>query len=87
LSLDGLPSNERTTTQELLADRPDMRNDEVTQAVLGLWAGGSIQYRRGKIVVLDRPKLERRACECYGLMKRESSRLLPRRHTALEALA
>jgi CRP-like cAMP-binding protein len=87
LSLDGLPSSEQTIPRELLAEMPGLRSDEVTQAVMGLWAAGSIQYRRGKILVLDRPKLARRSCECYGLVKRESERLLPRRHDTLEALA
>jgi hypothetical protein len=29
------------------------------------------------IEVLDRPGLERRACECYGVVKKEFDRLLP----------
>jgi hypothetical protein len=85
LSLDGLPSNERTTP-ELLEELPGMHGDELIQAGLGLWAAESIQYRRGKITVLNRAKLENRACECYGLMKRESGQLLSGRRTALEAL-
>ena len=36
---------------------------------------GAISYSRGKIVVLDRPKLERLSCECYAVVKRESDRL------------
>jgi len=28
--------------------------------------------------VLDRKRLEARACECYGLVRREFDRLLPR---------
>jgi hypothetical protein len=38
-----------------------------------------IQYARGRITVLDRPALEARSCECYGVVKREYDRLLPRR--------
>ena len=37
---------------------------------------GLIRHRRGRITVLDRPKLERRVCECYGVVKRETDRLL-----------
>jgi hypothetical protein len=37
-----------------------------------------IQYNRGHIKVLDRPRLEQRVCECYAVVKRESDRLLPR---------
>jgi len=36
-----------------------------------------IHYGRGKITVLDRPKLEARVCECYAVVKREYGRLLP----------
>jgi hypothetical protein len=36
-----------------------------------------ISYSRGKIVVLNRTKLEGLCCECYGVVKRETDRLLP----------
>ena len=38
---------------------------------------GLIRYERGRISVLDRPGLERRACECYAVVKTEYDRLLP----------
>jgi hypothetical protein len=36
-----------------------------------------ISYRRGQIMVLDRPGLEARSCECYQVVKTEFDRLLP----------
>jgi len=39
---------------------------------------GVIEYRRGHITVLDRPKLEQLCCECYAVVKLETDRLLPR---------
>jgi hypothetical protein len=36
-----------------------------------------IEYRRGRITVLDRPRLEQMACECYQVVKKEFARLLP----------
>jgi hypothetical protein len=36
-----------------------------------------IEYRRGRILVLDRPRIESRVCECYAVVKREYDRLLP----------
>ncbi|MBK3743034.1 Crp/Fnr family transcriptional regulator, partial [Paraburkholderia aspalathi] len=36
-----------------------------------------IRYGHGHIEVLDRPGLEKRVCECYGVVKREFDRLLP----------
>jgi len=77
LSLDRLPSNELMMTQELIADMLGVRRGGVTEAAGKLQAAGLIQYHRGKITVLDRPKLERRVCECYGVVKREYARLLP----------
>jgi len=38
---------------------------------------GVITYRRGQIAVLDRPRLEQLCCECYGVVKKETDRLLP----------
>ena len=77
LSLDRLPSNELTMTQELIANMLGVRREGVTEAAGHLQAAGVIHYSRGKIIVLDRPKLEARVCECYGVVKREYQRLLP----------
>ena len=37
-----------------------------------------IEYSRGRIVVLDRPRLEQLSCECYAQVRVETDRLLPR---------
>ena len=42
-----------------------------------LQRAGVIQYQRGRIQVLDRPKLEKISCECYDVVRREFVRLLP----------
>ena len=75
LSLDRLPSNELTMTQALIANMLGVRREGVTEAAGKLQAEGLIHYSRGKITVLDRPKLEARVCECYAVVKRESDRL------------
>ncbi len=77
LSLDRLPSNKLSMTQELIANMLGVRREGVTEAAGKLQSAGLIQYSRGRITVLDRPGLEARACECYGVVKRESDRLLP----------
>ena len=77
LSLDRLPSNELVMTQELIANMLGVRREGVTEAAGHLQAAGLIHYSRGKITVLDRPKLETRVCECYAVVKREYGRLLP----------
>jgi CRP-like cAMP-binding protein len=76
LSLDRLPTNELTMTQALIANMLGVRREGVTEAAGKLQAEGLITYSRGKITVLDRPKLETRVCECYAVVKRESDRLL-----------
>ncbi|WGS88222.1 Crp/Fnr family transcriptional regulator [Methylomonas sp. UP202] len=82
LSLDRLPSNELTMTQELIANMLGVRREGVTEAAGKLQQAGLIQYSRGRITVLDRPGLEERVCECYRVVKTESDRLLPRHQQA-----
>ncbi len=77
LSLDRLPTSELSMTQELIANMLGVRREGVTEAAGKLQKAGLIHYRRGHITVLDRPRLEQQACECYQVVKRESHRLLP----------
>lgn len=79
LSLDCLKTNDLVMTQELIANMLGVRREGVTEAALKLQCGGLISYARGHIKVLDRPGLEQRVCECYGVVKREYDRLLPHR--------
>jgi hypothetical protein len=55
----------------------------VTEAAGNLQAAGLIRYSRGRISVLDRPRLEERVCDCYAVVKRESDRLLSGRTAAV----
>jgi CRP-like cAMP-binding protein len=77
LSLDRLPDNHLKITQELIASMLGVRREGVTEAAGKLQKQGVIRYGRGQITVLDRPKLERLACECYAVVKKEMDRLLP----------
>jgi CRP-like cAMP-binding protein len=77
LSIDRLPSNELTMTQELIANMLGVRRAGVTEAAMKLQDAGLIRYSYGHIEVLDRPGLEKRVCECYAVVKREFDRLLP----------
>jgi CRP-like cAMP-binding protein len=77
LSLDRLSSNELVMTQELIANMLGVRREGVTEAAGNVQRAGLIHYSRGRITVLDRPGLEARACECYGVVKKEFDRLLP----------
>jgi CRP-like cAMP-binding protein len=79
LSLDRLTSNELLMTQELIANMLGVRREGVTEAAFKLQKLGLISYARGRILVLDRPGLEARTCECYAVVKKEYDRLLPDR--------
>ncbi len=83
LSLDRLSADELNMTQELIANMLGVRREGVTEAAGKLQRAGLIEYARGHIRVLDRPKLEETVCECYQVVKTEFERLLPemnRRH-------
>ena len=77
LSLDRLRSNDLVMTQELIANMLGVRRGGVTAAARHLQDAELIRYRRGHITVLDRDRLEARACECYAVVKKEYDRLLP----------
>ena len=77
LSLDRLPDNKITMTQELIANMLGVRREGVTEAAGKLQKNGVIDYHRGHITVLDRHKLEKLSCECYSVVKKETDRLLP----------
>jgi CRP-like cAMP-binding protein len=78
LNLDRLGSNRLEMTQELIAHILGVRREGVTEAAGHLQRAGLIEYHRGHITVLDRPGLEARTCECYGLLRSEYDRLLPK---------
>ena len=77
LTLDRLPSNEITMTQDLVAGMLGVRREGITEAAGHLQSAGLISYRRGHITVTNRSGLEANVCECYGVLKKELSRLLP----------
>ncbi|HWR12505.1 MAG TPA: Crp/Fnr family transcriptional regulator [Rectinemataceae bacterium] len=77
LSMDRLSGNVLNMTQELIADMLGVRREGVTEAAGKLQDAGLISYSRGCLTVLDRPGLEKRVCECYGVVKKEFARLLP----------
>jgi CRP-like cAMP-binding protein len=76
LTLDRAPERELVMTQELVANMLGVRRESVTEAAGKLQQLGFIRYRRGHIAVVDRRGLEARACECYGVVKKELGRLL-----------
>ncbi len=76
MHLDRRPANELVVTQDLIAQMLGVRREGVTEAALALQQAGLIEYRRGRVRVLDRPGIERLACECHAVIKAEYDRLL-----------
>lgn len=81
MTLDRLPTNELTITQELIAGMLGVRREGITETAGNLQRAGLIRYHRGHITVLDRPGLESRACECYDVVREEFRRLFNDIHT------
>ena len=79
LSLDRHQGDELVMTQALIASMLGVRREGVTESAVKLQRAGLIRYARGHILVLDRPSLESRCCECYAVVKNEYDRLLPAR--------
>ena len=78
--MDRLPKgNTLPVTQDTVASILGVRREGISQAASTLRQSGLIDFRRGRINVLDRPGLLIRACECYAVVKRETDRLLPDR--------
>jgi CRP-like cAMP-binding protein len=75
-SHDRAGSDEFLLTQEFLSDMLGVRRPSVTVAARTLQKAGVIQYRRGRITVVDREGLEESACECYRVIKTEYRRLV-----------
>lgn len=75
-TLDRLPLQELTMTQELISIMLGVRRESITETAGSLQRAGLISCRRGHITVHDRSGLEAHACECYSVVKKEFQRLL-----------
>jgi CRP-like cAMP-binding protein len=71
---DRVKSTELPLTQEFLAQMLGTRRSSVTVAAGILQKAAMIAYNRGDVKIIDRPKLEAAACECYELMQRQRNR-------------
>lgn len=71
-SADRTRSENVPLTQEFLAEMLGLRRTTVTLLAQELQKKGILRYSRGKITIVDRPALEAAACDCYGIIRRES---------------
>jgi CRP-like cAMP-binding protein len=75
-SADRMESESLNLTQEFLAQMLGVQRSTVTVAAGDLQRAGLIGYSRGKIHILDRPKLIKTACECYQIVSASYQRVL-----------
>jgi CRP-like cAMP-binding protein len=69
-------------TQEFLSMMLGVHRPAVSVAMGILQNAGIVRYARGRVNVLDRPRLEEAACDCYAITRREQERLLEMRDVA-----
>ncbi|QDL36230.1 Crp/Fnr family transcriptional regulator [Rhodoferax sediminis] len=78
MTLDRSDSKELQVTQQAIGNLLGVRRESVTQVLGQFQTDHLIERGRGRITVLNRPKLEKRVCECYGVVQHEYERLLPK---------
>ncbi|MGA8429986.1 MAG: Crp/Fnr family transcriptional regulator [Candidatus Sulfotelmatobacter sp.] len=71
MSADRIGSNALPLTHELLAQMLGTRRASVTVSAGILQRAGLIAHTRGDVRIVDRPGLEKAACECYGIMQQQ----------------
>jgi CRP-like cAMP-binding protein len=77
MSLDRIQGKKLVVTQEQVSLLLGVRRESVTVTSGVLQKDGLISCARGSITVVDRTKLEQRACECYLAVREDCERLLP----------
>lgn len=81
--IDRTYSSEFAVTQEEMGHLLGVRRETITESAIRLQDLGMIKYRRGHIIVTDRPGIATLCCECYQIMCKETARLLPNRAVRL----
>lgn len=77
VSMDRVDSQLLPLTHETLAHMLGTRRSTVSLTAAVLQEAGVIRYRRGKIEVLDRARLEEVACDCYQIVRKQLGDLYP----------
>jgi CRP-like cAMP-binding protein len=72
---DRIDGDEFLLTQEFLGQMLGVTRASVNEVARELQDDGAIDYTRGRITMLNRPLLEGRTCECYGVIRTEFDRL------------
>jgi len=77
MTSDRIGSNDFQLTQEFLSNMLGVRREAVNKSAVEFHSRGSINYSRGHIKITERRNLERAACKCYALIKKEESHKKP----------
>jgi CRP-like cAMP-binding protein len=78
MTRDRMSSDEFQLTQEFLSNMLGVRREGVNKAAGALQQQHLISYSRGNLSILDRVGLKAIACDCYGIIKAEYDRFLPK---------
>jgi DNA-binding MarR family transcriptional regulator len=76
MTVDRLRFAELLIAQDAISRLLGVRRESITQAVGQLQRDSLIERGRGRIKIIDRVKVETRACECYAAVRGEYDRLL-----------
>ena len=76
IAQDLVNSDSLNLTQESISQALGVPRTGVTMAAVNLQRAGLIRYSRGKIVILDRTRLEANSCECYRIIHNETEQFL-----------
>jgi DNA-binding transcriptional MocR family regulator len=74
---DRIDGNLIPLTQEALSQLLGVRRTTVTLVMCELRASGAIRSARRGLVEIDRPRLEKAACECYKIMRGKFDEIFP----------
>lgn len=80
---DRVGASDFSLTHELLARMLGVQRSGVSIAVGRLQGLGIIQYRLGQVSIRDRNGLEDESCECYGVVVRDTQRILKSRRAII----
>jgi DNA-binding FadR family transcriptional regulator len=70
MTADRMDSPSFELTQHFLAQMLAVRRTSVSEVARSLADDGCLTYTRGIITIIDRPRLQTHACNCYDVIRR-----------------
>jgi DNA-binding FadR family transcriptional regulator len=67
MTQDRVGGDEFPLTHEFLSIMLGVRRAGVSEAAGALQRDGAIRYHRGRVTIVDKPRLVSAACECYAV--------------------